>query len=363
MRIRHGMGMVFIGVLLCLCGVMIGCTADTPALQDIVNLQNQQPQVQPEPSAQPTELIISHSQGQDTPEDIAAKAMQTKLQEQLDDTVRVSVYADYQLGSAREQLEAVQLGRIHITIQSVSEVSQMVTDLGVFTLPYLFSDNSEEVIALLNGSVGQEALAHINNEVTQPFTGLGLWFGGYKLFTFHGDDHKTIHSPADFCGLTIAVPDTAIIKAQYQHWGARTMPADTIQWYSLLEQRMADGTEATAQQLVTNRLHEVQRNVVQAYHSPELYAVLANGAWYSTLDPEVQQAIAEAEAYAKEILYQSMQQQTPDYYNTIAQTEHMQYTVLTEAQIAFFRQSAVPLYQTQLAGNPWMMEYAEKIRG
>ena len=70
----------------------------------------------------------------------------------------------------------------------------------------------------------KEALERIGMaENTTGVSGLGLWFGGYKLFTHHGEDHKGIYSPADFQGLQIAVPDNALLEAQYRHWGAKTI--------------------------------------------------------------------------------------------------------------------------------------------
>ena len=333
--------------------LFIGCSADAPAVQDISDMQQEQPQ--------PLEIVISHNQTIGTPEDMAAGAMKTKLQTLLGDRVNVTVYADYQLGGAREQMEALQLGRIHITIQSVSVAAQLAEDLGVFSMPYLFPADREVVIDFLNSPLGQEALTHIDDTYGEQFKGLGLWFGGYKLLTFHGDDCKTIQSPADYRGLTIATSGATIINAQYSQWGASTITVAAGDLYSTLAQHMADGTEATAQQIVGHHLQEVQRTVVQTYHSPELYVVLANAQWYRTLPADIQQAIVEAEVYAEEILYRTLEEQETKNINTIAQWEGVDYRVQDETQTDVFRQSVQSLYTSQLAGNRWMMEYAEKI--
>ncbi len=332
------------------------CANDMPAVQHITEQQTQT-------TSQAIEIIISHSQNEHTPEDLAARAMRDKLQELLGDSAEIILYADYQLGSAEEQLEALELGRIDITIQSTSYVSQLIDDLKVFTLPYVFSTDAQEIIAVLDGPLEQEALERISQECGEPiFKGLGLWFGGYKLFTFHGLDGKRVHSPADFCGLSIAIPDASILKAQYLHWGANPVVIEDIARYSALTQRIADGSEATISQIISNYLYEVQHNIVQAYHGVEVYTVLTNAQWFSALPINMQEAIVEAEVYAKEKMYEALAEQEPVYIDTIRQAEGMRYEVLTEDEIAMFKASTESIYTEQLAGSPWQMDYVKRIR-
>ena len=324
-------------------------------MQTIINEQH-------EGTLEPLEIIISHNQNVNTPEDIAAHAMQSKLQELLGQQGTVKVYADYQMGSAREQIEAMQLGRIHITIQSASIAASFVDDMKVFLLPYLFSSNIDEVKMILDSSLEKEALERIDIAENTTVSGLGLWFGGYKLFTFHGEDYKNIHSPADFQGLQIAVPDNALLEAQYQHWGAETVIMDSAALYSTLAQRIADGSEATVSQIVGNYLYEVQHNIVQAYHSPEIYVVLADTAWFTSLPLEIQTAVLEAEQYGKEKLYAALAAQEPIYLETISQTKGMRYDVLDDKEQEAFRTSVQTLYVEQLAGSAWQIEYVERVK-
>ena len=337
------------------------CTKDMPTVQNMIT--EQQNEEYQNNDKKPIEIIISHNQNINTPEDIAAHAMQVKLQERLGNQAKVILYADYQMGSAREQVEAMQLDRIHITIQPASVVSSFVEDMKVFTLPYVFSSNVEEVKAVLEGAFEQEALERIGMDANIPdFTGLGLWFGGYKLFTYHGDDNKHIQSPADFQGLSIAVPPASVLKAQYQHWGAETMEVEFIALYSTLAQRIADGSEGSVSQIVSNHIHEVQHNVVQAYHSAEVYVILANTAWFSSLPANMQTAIMEAEQYGKKVLYETLTNKEAAYIDTIRQTKGMRYEVLDEKEQDMFRTSVQSLYKEQLAGSAWQIDYVERLQ-
>ena len=127
--------------------------------------------------------------------------------------------------------------------------------------------------------------------------------------------------------------------------------------YSTLAQHIADGSEGSASQIVSNHIQEVQHNVVQAYHSPEIYVILTNAEWYSSLPAKIQTAIMEAEQHGKEVLYDILPQKEAEYIERIRQTEGMRYEVLSEAEQAVFRASVQALYTEQLSGSHWQIDY------
>ena len=66
-------------LIICILAVVVVCPAcakDLPTVQNIINEQQER-------TLEPLEIIISHNQNVNTPEDIAAHAMQSKLQELL----------------------------------------------------------------------------------------------------------------------------------------------------------------------------------------------------------------------------------------------------------------------------------------
>ena len=364
-----------ISVLLCTAWFMAACDANIPTIQNPVRVEEQPvPIEQAELTAEvlkdtekkgaettQIEIVISHSQRQSSPEHAAAQAMQQALQEQLGDRVDVILYADCQLGTAREQLEAVQLGRLHIAIQSAAELSAFVDDVKVLTMPYLFSDNRDEVIDGLQSAWGQELLERVNQD-RHGFEGLGLWFGGYKLLAYDGAAQKEIHSPADFCDLKIAVADAPILKAQYHQWHAEAVVVEENLLFRALEQNWVDGCEMTVQRMADNRSYELLHNVVQAYHSAEIYAVLTNQAWFTALPADVQIAIREAEVCGRQVMQEELDERESFYLRIICQAEGMNYYVLNPSEIEIFRASVQPIYTEQLAGNQWQKTFVERLQ-
>ena len=101
---------------------------------------------------------------------------------------------------------------------------------------------------------------------------------------------------------------------------------------------------------------------MQAYHSPEIYVVLADTAWFTSLPMEIQTGIIEAEQYGKEKLYEVLAIQEPLYLETIRQIDGVQYYMLDEDAQHIFRASVQSLYTEQLAGNVWQTEYVERLK-
>ena len=346
-------------VILILCSVFISlcfftaCNKDSPAIQEIAEKNN---------VTGPIEIMISHSQPLYSPEDLAARALQEKLREYLGDKVVVTVCADHQLGNAQEQLEALQLGQIQIAIQSAEYLSQYIDDFSVLTLPYLFPSDDNLVRSLLADSLETELLSRISLDVHgKDITGLGIWFGGYKFVTFHGNENKQLHSPADFHGLKIAIPEVASLQAYYKYLGAEPFAVDELALYGLLAKQTVDGTEATAQQIVNYNLYEVQKNIVQTYQRVELYVIVANTQWYNALPMEVQQALIQAEAYANEVMDQTLKQQESKDIELIFQVEGMRYQVLNKRQQEVLKDATKDLYVEQIAGDLWKQEFAKRI--
>ena len=187
-------------------------------------------------------IVFCHNQPVGSPEDVGAQAMVEKLKKELGDRVIVELYPAQQMYDMNTQIEKVQLGEIHLTLQPTAAVSQIAEDVKVLDLPYLMPiDNEKLICEVLDGELGQELMNRIGGNGVH---GLGLWYGGYKLFTTNGPE---IHSPADFQGLSMRILDSPVLAAQYENWGAEAVPATYSELYSVLEDGVAHGQENPVQ--------------------------------------------------------------------------------------------------------------------
>lgn len=298
-------------------------------------------------------IVFTHNQPVNTPEDIGANAMKAKLEELLGDRVHIELYPAQQYGNLREQAEATQMGEINITMQPISTITPFVDDIKVIDFPYILPADREQIYTVLDGEVGREALDRL---AQSGFKGLGFWFEGYKLFT---TNDKEIHSPADFKGLRIRVMESPLLIAQYENWGATAVPIAYNELYTSLEQGVVNGQENPIQTIESNKYYEVQNTIIQSYHGTMTYLLIANAEWFNGLPEDVQAAIIEAEQYGREESRKAYKEMEQQYLQTVKDSG-VKYYELTPEEIAVFKESVTPVYESQ-ATTEWQKEYVTKL--
>ena len=114
----------------------------------------------------PTPLVIkfNHVVAQDTPKGKAALKFKELAEKYTDGAVVVEVYPNSQLFKDREELEALQMGVIHMAAPSVSKFGPMgIRDFEIFDLPYLFPD-VETVHKVTDGKIGARLFKKIEKK-------------------------------------------------------------------------------------------------------------------------------------------------------------------------------------------------------
>ena len=302
-------------------------------------------------------IVFCHNQPVGSPEDVGAQAMVEKLKKELGDRVIVELYPAQQMYDMDTQIEKVQLGEIHLTLQPTAAVSQIAEDVKVLDLPYLMPvDNEKLIYEVLDGELGQELMSRISGN---GVNGLGLWYGGYKLFTTNGPE---IHSPADFQGLSMRILDSPVLAAQYENWGAEAVPATYSELYSVLEDGVAHGQENPVQTIALNRYQDVQSQMVQSYHGVMHYVLLTNAEWFNGLPENVQEAVIEAEEYGRKEARKAYAKQEADYIAALESAEGVHYYELTPEEISVFQASVQPVYDSQTAGSQWQIDYVKRLQ-
>ncbi len=311
---------------------------------------------QPTDSEEVINIVFCHNQPVGSPEDIGAQAMVEKLYDELGDRVSIELYPAQQMYDMDTQIEKVQLGEIQLTMQPTAAIAPVVDDIKVMDLPYLMTENEKELFDVLDGDLGREALDRLEQG---GLKGLGFWYGGHKLFTTNGAE---IHTPADFQGMTMRVLNSPVLKAQYENWGAQTVPTTYTELYSALEDGVAEGQENPVQTIVLNNYQDVQSQMVQGYHGAMHYVLMTNLDWFNSLPEKVQNAIAEAEVYGRERARKAYAEQEADYLETLKSAEGVHYYELTPEEIDVFKASVQPVYDSQTAGSQWQSDYVKRLQ-
>src|SRR5574343_834235 len=127
-------------------------------------------------------IKFSHVVAADTPKGKAAEMFAKKAAELTQGKVKVEVYPNSTLYKDKEEMEALQLGAVHMLAPSLAKFGPLgVKEFEVFDLPYIF-DNYDELHKVTQGPIGMQLLSKLESK---GIKGLAFWDNGFKSFSLN----------------------------------------------------------------------------------------------------------------------------------------------------------------------------------
>ena len=141
----------------------------------------------------PIVIKFSHVVAKDTPKGKAAEKFKELAEAATKGRVKIEVYANSTLYKDKEELEALQLGAVHMLAPSMAKFGPLgVKEFELFDLPYLFTDQ-QSLERVTNGPVGREMLKRLE---TKGLIGLSFLDNGFKIMS----SNRSMHVPIDLKG-------------------------------------------------------------------------------------------------------------------------------------------------------------------
>ncbi len=243
-------------------------------------------------------IKFNHVVAQDTPKGKAAIKFKELAEKYTGNAVNVEIYPNSQLFKDREELEALQMGVIHMAAPSVSKFGPMgVSDFELFDLPYLFP-NVSAVHKVTDGLVGQRLLKKLEKK---GLKGLAFWDNGFKHFSAN----RPLRDLKDFRGLKMRIQSSKVLEATIRQLRAMPQVMAFSEVYTALQQGVVDGTENPLSNLYTQKMHEVQSDLTLSYHGYLVYAVVTNKRFWESLSDSIrtqlEMAMRDATVYERAI--------------------------------------------------------------
>jgi len=206
----------------------------------------------------------------------------------VDSGLKISVIHSSQLGSELEMVQQVSSGELELTLGTASILAAYVEGLSVFETYYLY-DTPDEVLKVHSTEVAaklwQELLETANiRRIGTP------WLYGVR----HVFGNRAIRGPADFDGLRLRVPQTAISIASAQALGASPTPTTYGELYLALQQGIVDAAEAPAAVVQAESFYEPADYFNMTGHLITAVPVIVNEDFWQSLTPEQQAALDQA---------------------------------------------------------------------
>ena len=249
-------------------------------------------------AADPIVIKFSHVVAQDTPKGKAAEKFKELAEKYTGGAVKVEVYANSTLYKDKEEMEALQLGAVHLLAPSLAKFGPLgVKEFEVFDLPYIF-DDYEALNKVTQGAVGQQLLAKLE---PKGIKGLAFWDNGFKSFSAN----SPIRKPEDLKGKKMRIQSSKVLEEQMREIKSLPQVMAFSEVYQALQTGVVDGTENPHSNLYTQKMHEVQKHMTLTDHGYLGYAVITNKKFWDGLPAEVRtqldKAMKESTVYANQI--------------------------------------------------------------
>jgi C4-dicarboxylate-binding protein DctP len=295
------------------------------------------------PAAGPIVIKFSHVVSIDTPKGQAAEMFKLNAEKLTKGRVRIEVYANSSLYKDKDELEALQAGKVQMLAPSLGKLGPFgVTEFELFELPYLFP-TKEALYKVTEGPIGKSLLAKLE---PKGIHGMAYWDNGFKVMS----SNKPMRAPGDFKGLKMRVQSASkVLDAEMRALGATPQVTNLADVYAGLKSGALDGAENPPSNLYTQKMHEVQKHITVTNHSYLGYAVIINKPFWDGLPADIrtalETALRDATNYEKAIS-QVDNERSLDAVKKIGKTAVY---VPTAAEDAVFRKAFAPV-QPQVEG-------------
>ena len=296
------------------------------------------------------EVIFAHGANPGNPRYIAADIWAAQYEDCAGESVNHAPSAS--MGDDSEMLTSAQAGIIQITANSQGAMSQIVPEISLLGLPFLFSD-LPTAWTVLDGEVGNMLDARAQAVGLKI---VGFWDNGIRQVT-HTDKH--VAAPGAIAGMQIRTPPSPMTLDIFEALGANPAPLAWSELPSALQSGVFEGQENPLTNIHSARLHEITPYVTMTSHKYESPPVVASLSWWSGLGESERNCVMQATEYAGDI--QRALSLAGD--ATLRPKMEAEGAVFVEADIAAYQAATASVYDKYAADFPELVSTLRAAAG
>ena len=219
---------------------------------------------------------------------VVGETFKKYVEEKSSGAIEVQTFYSGALGDETETIHNVRRGTLDLTCVGIANTVPFVKELGMLTLPYMFS-NLDEVVAATNGESAKILTDYALKGGFRPLT----WT--YTDFRFISNAKRPITKMTDIQGLKFRVPQSAVLLASYKAWGASPVPISWSETFTALQQGVVDGQCYGYIGFRAMKFNEAnQKFVTEIHYTYQLQPLIMSERVFKKMTPEQQQLMVEA---------------------------------------------------------------------
>jgi tripartite ATP-independent transporter DctP family solute receptor len=241
------------------------------------------------------ELKLNGVQPPEHPVSMTHKFFAERVGQLTGGEIAIEVYDARGLGDAVESVQSLRNGTIAFATVSASNLSQVMPQMDMFSLPYLFK-SAQHYWDYLNS---ERAAAFVAPLEDKGIVVLGYIDSGSRNFF----SEEPIRSVSDVAGKKIRVMASPVQVKTIEAMGGTGVPIAWGELYNALQTGVVDAAENNDPSILAMKFYEVSKYYTLDEHARIPDILLVSKGVYDKLSPEQQQAVMqagqEAEAYMR----------------------------------------------------------------
>lgn len=289
------------------------------------------------------EYRVSTVVGVPFPWGLSAERWAQLVRERSGGKINMKIYPGAQLvgGDQTKEFTAMRQGVIDMAVGSTINWSPQVTELNLFSLPFLMPDH-RAIDAVTQSDAGRRLFEIIATKDVVP---LAWGENGFRELT---NSKRPVRSPADLRGLKIRVVGSPLFNDTFSALGANPTQMSWADAQPALSTGAVDGQENPLTIFTVAKLHTVgQRNVtLWRYVADPLIFAVSRQVWetFSADDQKIlREAAVEAAAYGISIARRGVTAEDSSQLREI-EALGVQIVSLSEAEVKAFRDATRSVY-------------------
>ena len=239
---------------------------------------------------QPRIIRFGYGLAEESNQGRAAKFLAEDLAKRTGNKFKMKSFGNASLGSDPQMQNALIGGAQEMTVVSTATLVGIVSDFGVYDLPFVFG-NEREADAILDGPFGQALNAKLQDK---GLVGLVYWENGFRNLT---NSKRPVTKLEDMQGIMLRVMQNPVYIDMFKSFGANAVPLAFSELFTALETGTVDGQENPVNTIQSSKFYEVQKFLSLTKHVYSPWIVLVSKKWWDKLSTDEKKALqASAEA-------------------------------------------------------------------
>jgi tripartite ATP-independent transporter DctP family solute receptor len=284
-------------------------------------------------------LKLGHIRDVEHPTHKGAELFAKLVEEQTNGRIKVSVYANSQLGNIQEMFTQIKTGDLDLVYGGINTMAFISGGeaLEITAIPFLYRDYDHMRKALLSPEFAP-ALEEAQNKT------------GLKILNITGDTaprgltaNKKIVVPSDFKGVKIRTAASDTVVRTMQRLGALPQQIALADLWMALKTNVVDAQENGAITVENNSFYEVQKFYMKTDYIRDIECFYISPSLYAKLSAEDQKILLDASEQAGALVTKLTQEQLGSVYSRL-ETAGMTVIMEPELRLDLFRKELDGLF-------------------